>query len=119
MKIVGVVFAALLVLTGCGGSTPSYSSAQAAATKLGCSNYQDEATDDLQYFVTAAGTCTFKGTDVTINWYDSKSAKKQYVEVADYFGGGMLVGDNWTIDCTSKTTCQTIAKALGGEVKFK
>ena len=69
-------------------------------------------------FAADGGTCTVDGSEVTVSWFSSEKAKDNYNQMADAVGGGdpIVLGDNWTIECTDLEPCQTIADRTGGDL---
>lgn len=110
----------VLSLTGCGssigGGGSAYDSAKDVAAAAHCNSPSVGAPGDQEMFVTNTVSCTYNGHDVTIGWFKSAAAMKNYRKVADQFGGGGIAyGSDFVVECQdAQTDCDEIVKAAKG-----
>jgi len=81
---------ALLSVAACGGGDGnggSHKSAMDVAKAAACESPSLESPKDQEMFVTNTVTCTFNSHDVTIGWFKSSDAMKNYRKIADQMGG--------------------------------
>ena len=117
MRLTAVALTVILTLAGCGSgsSEPEYGSASQVAGKIGCAAYgpQEPMTGAAQ-----SGDCTLDGADLFVSWFDSDKGFDSYKEAAkmtaDVPGASSIVmGDNWSVECTEAAVCKKIKTALG------
>jgi hypothetical protein len=113
MKKLIPITAALLALTACGSS--SFDSSEAVAKAAKCENFTPDTEGEL--FAADSGSCTIDGTEVYIHWFKNDETLKNYRTIADQMSGSrILYGSNFAIECDTKDACETLKKAVGGEI---
>lgn len=107
---------ALLSVAACGGGGTTgggHKSAMDVAKAAGCESPSLESPKDQEMFVTNTVTCTFNSHDVSIGWFKSSDAMKNYRKVADQMGGGGIgYGDDFVVQCMdAQADCDALVKA--------
>lgn len=118
-KSAPVLAISLLVLTSCagkGGSGSDYSSAKEVATAVGCTGFKQLSQADAELFTADAGRCSHDGHPITVSWFKSTDNLASYRKVADSFGGSLLYGLNWAIECDTRPDCQAMQKKVDGDL---
>jgi hypothetical protein len=118
---IGVLFAAALLLSSCGGSDPqSYSSVTDMGEALqeagvGCGDLKvvDQATGsgDEESLPSQTGNCG----EVQLFLFEDESARDKWLTLGGTFSENIATGPNWTVIAPDEDTAEEIADALGGE----
>jgi hypothetical protein len=103
--------ALLVPLVACGHHAPAYDNAAAVASAAHCVNYHSH---EPELYASDAGACTYNGHPTSIQWFTNADQLDQWWNAAASFGGPILRGDNWAIECDDKPDCDRLAGKLGG-----
>ena len=85
---------------------------------IGCANYGHA---EPMYGAAESGTCILAGAELFVSWFDSPEGFDSYKKAAKFVAGlpGMstlLIGDNWSVECTFAVACEKAKADIGGEV---
>lgn len=118
MRAVGRIVVLLLLLAGCssGGSSGgsgggSMSKPSDVASKVGCTGYHDESTEEL--YVQRYGTCTLEGTETRVYTFSDTTNRDNWLKVARGFGGTYAVKGRAIVTSDSAAAVDTAAGKLG------
>ena len=121
MRLAAVALTVILTLAGCGSgsSEPEYGSASQVAGKIGCAAYGPQ---EPMIGAAQSGDCTLDGADLIVSWFDSDKGFDSYKEAAELMAGApgastLLIGDNWSVECTEAAACEKAKTDLGGKVQ--
>lgn len=117
----------LLTLAGCDGSTvgtsaePSGSTAPDArpetleglAEAVGCGE-PEEAGKTLDY---RQGTCESDGAEYVLLTFDATKGQREWLDVAQMYGGVYLVGDRWVLSAEPRSAMESARGRLGGTIE--
>ena len=97
MKMItgGVIAAAAMLLSGCGGADEAVDSGQAVADMIGCTGWSD--TSEERY-VTEGGECDRDGLKLGVYYFVDEDDRDNYVEAGSASDGNYLIGDGWAVD---------------------
>ena len=118
---IGVLFAAALLLSACGGSDPqSYSGLTEMGEALegagiGCGDLvvmdQPKDADAEKSLPTESGDCG----GVQLFLFEDENARDKWLTLGGKFSEHVVTGPNWTVIAPDEDAAEEIADALGGE----
>ena len=89
------------------------------ADATGCTEYGHE---EPMAGATESGSCTLDGADLFVSWFHSSEGFDSYKRGAEFTArmpgaSTMLIGDNWSVECTQPAACEKAKADIGGEVQ--
>jgi hypothetical protein len=116
-KITISAAAAVLVLAACGSSQPAAvpHPADLAAKIHGCHGY---AATEAALYAREQGQCTLgDGDTADIATFSTEQAARNYLTVAQGFGGVYVTGSLWIVQVDTQADAEEVQHALGGTIR--